>query len=178
MKPQRTQETELNIRSDSEDPRGKILSNLAETPFEIGGTVFCSVESALQGIKFKDQKKQQEVFRMSGKAALKAGREVTATINDDTIAFVYWQGKEIPYNSNEHRLLVAMFIKEKIRQNPEVQKALLATEGNFIFHDVGQENPHTSLPEKLYITILLAERDILKRVEDLSAQRDGNTKLK
>jgi len=57
MKPTRTEENELNIRSDSTDPRGKILSNLADTPFEIEGTIFPSVESALQGIKFKDSKR-------------------------------------------------------------------------------------------------------------------------
>jgi hypothetical protein len=51
MKPQKTDENQLNIRSDSPDPRGRILSNLASTPFQVGGIVFQSVESALQGIK-------------------------------------------------------------------------------------------------------------------------------
>jgi len=115
---------------------------------------------------------------MNGKAALRTGREITRTIDDNTEAFVYWKGKEIRYNSAEHRMLIAMFIREKVRQNPEVQKALLATEEKFIFHDVGQENPHTSLPEKLYIEILLAERKILKKLEMLSSQRDGSKALR
>lgn len=114
MKPTRTEESELNIRSDSPDPRGKILSNLAATPFEIEDIVFPSVESALQGIKFKDPKRQREVFLMDGKSALRAGREITRTIDDNTKAFVYWKGKEIEYNSDEHRMLIAMFIREKV----------------------------------------------------------------
>ncbi len=48
MKP--SKDTKLNIRSDSEDPRAAILSNLAETKFTIGQYTFPSVESALQGI--------------------------------------------------------------------------------------------------------------------------------
>lgn len=178
MKPIKTDENQLNIRSDSPDSRGKILSNLADTPFEVDGVVFPSVESALQGIKFKDLKKQEEVFAMDGMAALHAGRKITHSIDGNSAAYVYWKGKEIEYNSDEHRMLIAMFIREKIRQNTEVQKALLATDGNFIFHDVGAENPNTSLPEKLYIEILLAERKILKKLETVSHQRDGNRTLR
>jgi predicted NAD-dependent protein-ADP-ribosyltransferase YbiA (DUF1768 family) len=178
MKPTKTNENQLNIRSDSSNPIGKILSNLADTPFEVEGIIFPSVESALQGIKFKDPKKQQEVFKMDGKSALLEGRKVTLSIKDDITEYVYWKGKEIKYNSNEHRMLVAMFIREKIRQNKKVQEALLATEENFIFHDVGQENPNTSLPEKLYIEILLAERKILKKLETISIKIDGGRILK
>jgi hypothetical protein len=60
-----------------------------------------------------------------------------------------------------------MFIGEKVRQNTEVQKALLMTQGAFIYHDVGVENPHTSLPEKFYIEILLAQRSLLKRLHNI-----------
>lgn len=166
MKP--TKDTALNIRADSPDERGAILSNLAPTPFTIGNYTFPSVESALQGIKFSDPKKQQEVFAMDGMSALREGRKVTLAIKEDEVSHVYWEGKSIEYNSPEHRMLIGMFIREKIRQNPKVQEALLATEGDFIYHDVGPENPNTSLPEKLYIEILLAERKILKKLAEVS----------
>ncbi len=105
---------------------------------------------------------------MDSKSALKAGRKITLSIDESKPSYVYWQGKEIEYNSEEHRMLVAMFIKEKIRQNPKVQEALLATEGEFIHHDVGVEHPNTSLPEKLYIEILLAERQVLKKIREVA----------
>ena len=159
----------LNIRSGSSDWRGRILSNLAPTPFRIGDFVFPSVESPLQGIKFADPSTRQKVFVMNGLDALKAGRVITRTIKDDTNHFVYWQNERLSYNSLEHRLLIAMFIHEKVRQNPEVQQALLATAGTFIFHDTGgKESPHTSLPEKFYIEVLLAQRQLLKRLNKIA----------
>lgn len=170
MKPNK--DVKLNIISDSDDPRAAILSNLAETPFTIDQYTFPSVESALQGIKFSDPETQQAVFAMDSKSALKAGRKITLAIDESKPPFVYWQGKEIEYNSAEHRMLIAMFIKEKIRQNPQVQEALLATEGEFIYHDAGVEHPNTSLPEKLYIEILLAERQILKKLREISNGKD------
>ena len=156
--------TRLNIRSGSRDWRGKILSNLAETPFKIGADLFQCVEAPLQGIKFKSPSMRRKVFAMSGKEALMEGREVTLSIKEGEELFVYWQNEKIIYNSIDHRMLIAMFIHEKVRQNSRVQAALLATSGSFIFHDVGEENPHTSLPERFYIEVLLAERGLLKKL--------------
>lgn len=151
----------INIRSDSEDWRGAILSNLALTPFSVNGHNFQSVESALQGIKFFDRSQREKVFCLDGLSALKAGRPITKSITEGSVSYVYWDNKMIKYNSIEHRLLIAMFIAEKIRQNAKVQEALLATDGTFIYHDVGNENPNTSLPEKFYIEILLTQRKLL-----------------
>jgi len=157
----------INIRSDSKDWRGAILSNLANTPFTVNGYSFLSVESALQGIKFFDRHKREEIFRLDGLSALRAGRVITKSIDSDNKNYVFWDNKMIKYNSIEHRLLIAMFIAEKVRQNTEVQKALLMTQGIFIYHDVGEENPNTSLPEKFYIEILLAQRKLLKRLNNI-----------
>ena len=155
----------INIRSDSSDWRAAILSNLALTPFTIGEYTFPSVESALQGIKFSDRIIREEVFQLDGLRALKEGRVITKNIERSN--YVFWDDKIIPYNSLEHRLLIAIFIAEKVRQNPNVQKALLATNGAFIYHDVGGESSNTSLPEKFYIEILLAQRRLLKKLNSL-----------
>lgn len=158
----------LNIKSNSPDWRCSILSNLANTPFTVSEILFTSVESALQGIKFSKKEQREGVFRLSGIEALRAGREITRSIDPCKQAFVYWEDKKIVYNSMEHRLLIALFIQEKIRQNIKVQEALLATQGTFIYHDAGVENPNTSLPEKFYIQILLSQRDLLKKLRDIS----------
>lgn len=155
----------INIRSDSSDWRGAILSNLANTPFTVNGYTFLSVESALQGIKFFDRQKREWVFKLDGLSALKAGRIITSSVDDQSE--VYWDNKRIKYNSTPHRLLIAMFIGEKVRQNPKVQEALLMTQGTFIYHDVGRENSNTSLPEKFYIEILLAQRKLLKKLQSI-----------
>lgn len=157
----------INIRSDSEDWRGAILSNLAPTPFSVNGHNFKSVESALQGIKFFNRSEREKIFQLDGLSALKAGRLITQSITEGSEPYVYWDDNTIEYNSNEHRLLIAMFIAEKIRQNIKVQEALLATDGTFIYHNVGTENPKTSLPEKFYIEILLAQRKLLRRLNSI-----------
>jgi len=154
----------LNIKYRSEDWRGSILSNPADTPFRIGEIIFKSVESALQGIKKRDTKEQNIIFGLDGMSALREGRKITDSIVAGEEYFVYWDGQSILYNSTEHRLLIAMFIGEKVRQNKIVQQALLETWGTFIFHDVGQESPNTSLPEKFYIEILLSQRKLLRKL--------------
>jgi len=158
----------LNIRSDSKDWRARILANLPYTPFRIGKYFFKCVEAPLQGIKFAELEMREKVFDMTGMEALKAGRQITNSIEEGRVASIYWNSEVIEYNSIEHRLLIAMLIHEKVRQNPKVQRALLETESVFIYHDVGEENPHTSLPEKFFIEILLAERMLLKKLLDIS----------
>lgn len=155
----------INIKSDSKDPIAKVLSNLAYTPFTYGKYNFKSVESALQGIKFSNKSKRENVFKMEGLKALKEGRKLNIKLNKKI--YVYWNNKKIPYNSQEHRLLIAMFIREKVRQSTKVQEALISTNGTFIYHDVGLENPKTSLPEKLFIEILLSERKVLLKLLNL-----------
>jgi hypothetical protein len=152
----------LNIHSKSEDWRGQILSNLAFTPIQIGDIVAPSVESLLQGIKFQTRTKRNEIFGLNGIDALKTGREI------GSVSYVYWNEERIVYNSTKHRLLLAMFIAEKVRQNEKVQEALLSTVDCFIYHDVGEENPRTSLPEKFYIEVLLKQRDLLQKLQQLS----------
>lgn len=158
----------INIRGDAKDWRAKILSNLAYTPFQIGEFIFPCVEAPLQGIKFRDLEERKKVFKMNGIGALRMGRELTLNIKKGEANFVYWQNKRIIYNSTDHRLLIAMFIREKIRQNHNVQEALLATQKSFIFHDVGGESSNTSLPEKFFIEILLRERQLLIKLQTLS----------
>lgn len=155
----------LNIISVSNDKNSKILSNLAHTPFNYGGYCFYSVESALQGIKFKDEKERLSIFNMKGLEALKCGRKLNKITKGKR--YIYWDSKKISYNSEFHRLLIASFIKEKVRQNLSVQKALLYTKDFFIYHDAGIEDKKTSLPEKLFIEILLSERKILAKLKNL-----------
>jgi len=154
----------INITSASKDPVAHILSNLADTPFSYGGYRFKCVEGALQGIKYAKKNEREKVFRMKGLDSLKAGRKITESIKDGDIRFVYWGKEKIPYNSQAHRLLIASFIREKVRQSSEVQNALIKTKDSFIYHGVGSEHPKTSLPEKLFIEILLAERKILLKL--------------
>jgi hypothetical protein len=140
---------------------------LAYTAFSYQGYSFTCVEAPLQGIKYENQQEREAIFLMNGMDALKAGRKITQHIKDTEEHFVYWLGEKILYNSQAHRLLIAAFIREKVRQSVDVQQALISTKGSFLYHDVGVESPNTSLPERLYIEILLAERKVLIKLNSL-----------
>ncbi len=157
----------VNIHSRSENPDARILSNLTRTPFNYGGYNFQCVEAALQGIKFEDKERRERVFKMSGREALAAGREITNSIKAGEKRFVYWNDREIVYNSDEHRDLLKEFIKAKIRQNPDVQTALLNLSDNFIYYYVGEESEHTLLPERIYMQTLISERERLEYLKGL-----------
>ena len=96
----------INITSGSKDPIAYILSNLAHTPFSYGGYTFKCVEAPLQGIKIENKVERERVFAMDGLSALKIGRKITRAVKDGEERFVYWEGKKIPYNSQDHRLLI------------------------------------------------------------------------
>lgn len=119
----------INITSGSSDPVEYILSNLAHTPFTYGGYKFSCVEAVLQGIKISDKERREKVFTLNGEEALYVGRKITCNIKEGEERFVYWDNKKIPYNSQAHRLLIASFIREKVRQSVEVQDALVKTKG-------------------------------------------------
>lgn len=158
----------LNIISSSQDWRGQILSNLAATPFIFGGYCFECVEAPLQGIKISDVELREKVFKMKGKQALRTVREIIGGGEPSVSQSVYWGDEVLRYNSREHRMLIATFIHEKIRQNSRVQEALLSTNDVFIHHNAGKESEYTSLPERFFIEILLAERTLLKKLHELS----------
>ena len=154
----------LNIKANATDWRAVILSNLAQTPFFYGGYLFPSVESALQGIKFKHEPERLFVFGLDGKNALKNAHN---QLDNSAIANIYWNNELIEYNSDKHRLLLAQFIGAKVFQNPDVQRALLETSEYFIYHDVGLEDPATSLPEKILILTLIQQRQLLQKLREL-----------
>lgn len=67
--------------------------------------------------------------------------------------FVWWKGKKIIYRSQEHINLIEKAIRAKFVQNPTAMKALLATKGMKLTHNLGPESPTTSLPAQIFISI-------------------------
>ena len=79
--------------------------------------------------------------------------------------FVWWKGKAIPYNSDEHRQLIKRAIEAKYEQNFEAMEALLSTKGKKITHEIGPESPYTSLPKEIFCRILKDIRD--KKLQEM-----------
>jgi len=144
----------LNISSKSKDWRAKRLSNFSDDPFVIDGVEINSVEGFIQGIKFyENHHYRRECFRANTiKEKLRAqylGRKMAEK------KFVWWKGEKIKYGSRKHHKLIERAIRAKFEQNREAMRALLATRGIKLIHQIGQrELKKSSLPAKLFCKIL------------------------
>ena len=160
----------LNISSGSENRVARILSNLnGNYPFWINKKKYDTVEQALQMIKYPEKSLERDlIFNFSGKNAGRTAKELGQSAKGK---YVYWEGKIIEYNSEEHRSLLKMFIQEKFYQNRKAMDALLSTVDRYeLVHNVGPENPNTSLPKKVFLEILIEirnkELDLRKNMEE------------
>jgi len=143
---------EINIGSKSTETDW--LSNFAPTSFQVGEIQFASVEGFLQGIKFPEEDpRRTEAFRSVGINAKRLGRGAERK-------FVWWRGRKIVYRSVRHLALIQRAIRAKFEQNQDARKALIATEGMTITHDLGHpESPKTSLPSNIFCYILMKIRE-------------------
>ena len=64
----------INVTSRHPDERIRLISNFSETPFELDGTEYCSVESFWQGLKFESTTDRIRLARLVGAEAMKAAR--------------------------------------------------------------------------------------------------------
>jgi len=121
-----------------------LLSNFASTPFSFHGQRFASLEgfwqmmlypeglddprSTFPGLEWKHTRAQ--VAQMTAFDAKDAGTLAEANMARMGINWVTYEGNRIEYRSaepREHYLLIVAATWEKILQNPEVRKVLLAT---------------------------------------------------
>lgn len=125
-----------------------ILSNFAATPFTYRGKRYASVEGFWQMMHFPEAKvdgkpdprralparewrsTRDEVASLTAFAAKKAGdvgERNEARLGIDWVSF---EGRRFPYRSavpGEHYRLIREAMIEKLKQNPEVRRVLLAT---------------------------------------------------
>lgn len=146
--------TILNIGSKSDDWRAKCLSNFSADQFILDGMQIASVEGFIQGIKFPEgDSRQEQAFCSVGRDAKRFGRSAEQK-------FVWWQGQVIPYWTREHHCLIERAIRAKFEQNLGALKALLATKGMTLTHDLGHpESYNTSLPAEVFCDILTRIRE-------------------
>ena len=109
------------------------LSNFAPHPFVIDGVECNSMEGFLQSLKFSNPEMQKEVCKLVGKAAKFKGKKKkwwrTQTL--------YWQGTEIPRDSEEYQTLLDRAF-DALAQNNGFRAALLATGNSVLTHSIGK----------------------------------------
>lgn len=110
-----------------------MLSNLFPYNFKFRGKRLASIENFFQGIKFKDKKVQNYVFKYYGTQAVHL--KMASNYNWKESGNVYWQGKKIKRDSKEYDLLVDELYISAI-QNPIYRGILLNCEKPII-HSIG-----------------------------------------
>ena len=99
------------------------LSNFAPHPFVLDGIECNSMEGFLQSLKFSNPDMQREVCKLVGRAAKFKGKKKNWYVKQ----VLYWQGKEIPRDSDEYQMLLDRAYIAMATQNRGFQCALLAT---------------------------------------------------
>lgn len=111
----------LNITSRIDDPVLRLISNLAETPFELDGRRYASVEGFWQGLKFSEQARRDQIATLSGLEARRAGAAAAALD-----AFDY-EGSPIRTGTYDHWALMKRACHAKFTQHAAACAALLGT---------------------------------------------------
>jgi len=144
----------LNIVSDSLDPVCRTISNFGDTPFEINGERFRSVESFWQGLKFSRLEDRRRLAGLEAKQAFSEGqRQGYATT-------ITYDGHEIPVGTWEHWRLMELACRAKFAQNEEARTALLATRERPLVHIV--RNDSKAIPGAIMAQIWMSIRRELR----------------
>ncbi len=153
-----------------------IFSNLSDAVFILDQVQYSSLEGLWQGMKypenahderFKDPTVQwpytrEQVYKMSGFESKKAGDIANENMKKLGIKWITYRGKKIDYNSSnegreEHYKIILRASREKVFQNPIIQRLLIRTQGLQFFPDHKQQvNPP---PAYKYHEIYMKVRD-------------------
>jgi predicted NAD-dependent protein-ADP-ribosyltransferase YbiA (DUF1768 family) len=121
-----------------------LLSNFAATPFVFRGKTYASLEGFWQMMLYPEgaddprakfpglnwPHTRERVARMTAFDAKTAGTLAEENMKQMGITWVTFEGKQIEYRPavpGEHYNLIVAATWEKVRQNPEVKRVLLAT---------------------------------------------------
>jgi len=133
-----------------------LLSNFAATPFTFRGKRYASLEGFWQMMKFPEGSddprakfpglkwpySREQVSQMTAFDANRAGRLAEANMKAMGITWVTFEGKRMEYREpgkGEFYKLIVAATQEKVRQNPEVKRVLLATNDLILKPDHHQE---------------------------------------
>ncbi len=135
-----------------------LLSNFAATPFTFRGQRYASLEGFWQMMKYPEGPNdaratfpglhwpmtRQQVAQLTGFEAKRAGTLGEENMRKMGIAWVTFEGRRLEYKPaipGEHYRLIVEATREKVRQNPDVRKVLLAT-GNLVLKPDHHQEPN------------------------------------
>lgn len=155
-----------------------LLSNFAATPFTFRGKRYGGLEGFWQMMKFPEgsddprarspgldwKYTRDEVAQLTAFEAKAAGDLASRNMHEMGIDWVTFEGRQFAYRpaeSGEHYRLIVEATREKVRQNPAVKEALLAT-GNLVLKPDHHQEPNAPAAWRYY-DILTEIRSELRR---------------
>ena len=154
-----------------------LLSNFAPTPFVFRERRYASLEGFWQMMLYPEgagdprathpglrwEHTREEVAAMTAFEAKRAGELAEDNMKTMGIDWVTFEGKRIEYRASapgEHYRLIVAATWEKVRQNPEVRRVLLAT-GDLVLRPDHHQEPDAPAAWR-YFEILTAIRSELR----------------
>lgn len=153
-------ENYLDVGYNLKNSKSKVLSNLFPLNFKMRGKKVSSIEGIMQGIKYKDKKMQNRIFKYFG---IDAYHTRACNENDfwGTNGTLYWQGKPIDRHSEAYQIFIDEVFISALK-NPIYKRALLSTD-KYLLHHIGRDNPNeTVLTRYEYELRLNSLRDFIK----------------
>ena len=143
-----------------------LLSNFAATPFEFRGRRYASLEGFWQMMKYPEGDDdprakfpgllwpytRERVAQMTGFEAKRAGTLAEDNMEKMGIDWVTFEGKRMEYKPKmpgEHYKLIVEATWEKVRQNADVKKVLLAT-GDLVLKPDHHQEPDAPAAWRYY----------------------------
>lgn len=157
-----------------------LLSNFAPTPFVFHGKRYASLEGFWQMMKYPEgpddpraqfpglewKYTRDQVGQMVAFEANRAGALASANMEKMKITWVSFEGQRFEYKPavrGKHYKLIVAATWEKVKQNPEVKKVLLAT-GDLILKPDHHQEPHAPAAWRYYEILMQIRKELKKRV--------------
>jgi len=156
-----------------------LLSNFAATPFVFRGKRYASLEGFWQMMLYPEGKNdprakfpglewkytREQLTGMTSFEAKNAGTLAEENMKRMGINWVTFEGKRIEYRTaapGQHYKLIVAATREKIRQNPEVKKVLLAT-GDLILKPDHHQEPDAPAAWRYYEILSQIRSELQKK---------------
>src|SRR5206468_10473672 len=157
-----------------------LLSNFAATPFTFRDKRYASLEGFWQMMKYPagdDDPRakfpglqwaytREQVAQLVSFEAKKAGTLAEENMKKMGINWVSFEGKRFEYKPrepSEHYRLIVEATREKVRQNPEVKRVLLAT-GNLILKPDHHQEPDAPAAWRYYEILTQIRAELQKEL--------------
>ena len=145
----------LNITFDATPMPLRLISNLAETSFELDGRFYASVEGFWQGLKLPGEADRERLASLAGHAAKSAGPK-----SEPGDRIVY-EGREVVVGTVDHWALMEHASRAKFEQDDDARAALVSTGSRPLVHKVPTDS--RTIPGVIMADIWMRIRDGIVR---------------